>query len=1058
MRTLSTEFEAKTLTLRGEEPISLLTITPVGGSTIYLADKDITVAGQAYEGRIVTLASIQTLSRVNGSGTVSVSSVSLSDADGAMKQLYDTSDLEGASVSVYQVWGGLDEALLILDGRIAAPVSWVEDTRLLNLQIESRLTDVQIGSLAYEDGPMIPLVFGEGIRVPTVEASASYTGSLAELLVGTDMPTTFVVNGGSDFPQNETIDIVVYGSAFSLIHEGVFDGDEFTPSVVNKAYYTSVVFAERPLSDTDRFDASIAWLADSSISLVGLYCYIDYDDGFTQLKTINLCTRQEGAKCWFAKVWRNDSTGDTGTLLDSSHELEEVCPFPSLRWDVDYAVYWFVIDAPPAPISYSGGSWISRDAWGSPAGSKVFSQSVGADYIVSDIESDTIHEVMAYRKVEETDSEPTLVPIPSHYYTLATDAEDRTHVELPLRLSLRPREGWSDTVYVTSTSTVTGNAALIIDYLLQRYLSSSIDATNLDAVSTLMANYPCDFALLKQDDALAVVNEIARQARCVLLRRGSVFTITYLSHEVDSTQDYDESSIQLRSMVAATTATNDRKTSYKITWHPDYSIDPAEFELTNNIDRHGTIEQSEDYYIFGHGYLVRQSVAFWLWRYSNSWRTVSFNTFLNTLAVEGYDTNAIDAALYSDNVIRGTVEEVSIDTATGVSQVQLLLASMSGDADSLDQPVETPSFWTGHPDYPVLATDTLPASLVTGRAQQDYDITPWPEKVDESNKDTDTRAKIIFASVPTSVERGVDFSISLQAYDQQGMRIGFTGLVSLILFSSDTSDVLSMTTVTVSNGSYTGNLQITGGTGSDQFSLSLAATTRYTSESSALVPISPTGEASFDQFPTLAVRGSAFPVTIRWGTASAAIGVSLGISTDDLLYDQATDLEITSVTLSASGTYEGNWYIQDGEGDAIFSIALDDVRGIDSPNATLIGLDGLAYLAAAQEFTKAQWSKTVTLTYASSIEIDLEASNNFVVTLTGDTTFANPVNVNVGQNGTIEVRHQTTGRTISYGTNWRFQDGTEPVLSAAAGIDLLTYHVLSDSTILITLSQRGLVA
>ena len=73
------------------------------------------------------------------------------------------------------------------------------------------------------------------------------------------------------------------------------------------------------------------------------------------------------------------------------------------------------------------------------------------------------------------------------------------------------------------------------------------------------------------------------------------------------------------------------------------------------------------------------------------------------------------------------------------------------------------------------------------------------------------------------------------------------------------------------------------------------------------------------------------------------------------------------------------------------------------------------------------------LTDAATITPDLNASNNFSVSLGGNRTLANPSNITAGQSGSIFVTQDGTGsRTLAYGSYFKFAAGTAPTLSTAA--------------------------
>jgi hypothetical protein len=96
----------------------------------------------------------------------------------------------------------------------------------------------------------------------------------------------------------------------------------------------------------------------------------------------------------------------------------------------------------------------------------------------------------------------------------------------------------------------------------------------------------------------------------------------------------------------------------------------------------------------------------------------------------------------------------------------------------------------------------------------------------------------------------------------------------------------------------------------------------------------------------------------------------------------------------------------------------------------------------------------VVLTDGATITPDLTAGMNFSVTLAGNRTLENPTNAQPGDSGIIIVTQDATGsRTLAYGTNWKFPGGAPTLTTAANAVDLITYFVRSNGTIIATLSK-----
>jgi hypothetical protein len=90
-----------------------------------------------------------------------------------------------------------------------------------------------------------------------------------------------------------------------------------------------------------------------------------------------------------------------------------------------------------------------------------------------------------------------------------------------------------------------------------------------------------------------------------------------------------------------------------------------------------------------------------------------------------------------------------------------------------------------------------------------------------------------------------------------------------------------------------------------------------------------------------------------------------------------------------------------------------------------------------------------------SVTLDFSANQNFVLTLTGNTTLANPSTESVGQAGVIVLIQDGTGsRTLSLGTDYETAAAGGITLSTAANsVDILPYFVQSAGNILLGTPQ-----
>jgi len=96
-------------------------------------------------------------------------------------------------------------------------------------------------------------------------------------------------------------------------------------------------------------------------------------------------------------------------------------------------------------------------------------------------------------------------------------------------------------------------------------------------------------------------------------------------------------------------------------------------------------------------------------------------------------------------------------------------------------------------------------------------------------------------------------------------------------------------------------------------------------------------------------------------------------------------------------------------------------------------------------------------TNSGSITLDFETNQNFVLTLTGNITLANPTTEQVGQSGVITFIQDGTGsRTLTLGSQYKTVGGSGITLStAASAVDVVPYFVQSADNILLGAVQKA---
>jgi hypothetical protein len=106
-------------------------------------------------------------------------------------------------------------------------------------------------------------------------------------------------------------------------------------------------------------------------------------------------------------------------------------------------------------------------------------------------------------------------------------------------------------------------------------------------------------------------------------------------------------------------------------------------------------------------------------------------------------------------------------------------------------------------------------------------------------------------------------------------------------------------------------------------------------------------------------------------------------------------------------------------------------------------------LSTSNAWVAGQYGSPSVLTDAATVTPNFRTANNFSWTIGGNRTLANPSNQNVGQGGIIVITQDVTGgRTLVFGSNWKFENGTVPSLTTTPlAVDVLVYYVESSSRI-----------
>ena len=184
------------------------------------------------------------------------------------------------------------------------------------------------------------------------------------------------------------------------------------------------------------------------------------------------------------------------------------------------------------------------------------------------------------------------------------------------------------------------------------------------------------------------------------------------------------------------------------------------------------------------------------------------------------------------------------------------------------------------------------------------------------------------------------------------------------------------------------------------------------------------------------------------------VGVGSGVGTNSIL-----TLDDDSVTIG-DGAAVDTKIVFDGNAQDYY-VGLDD-----SADDLLIGLGSAVGTTPAISidenqtvtFSKNTLSATDTDTSnTGSITLDFQVNQNFVLTLTGNITLANPSTEAVGQSGVMVMIQDGTGsRTLSLGTDYETAGGSGITLSTGANaVDVIPYFVKASGSIQLGAVQKA---
>lgn len=762
MRTLTTDTQTQATQKLGTEPIVIIKVEWTTG-TKYYSDKTFILGSLDIKGKIYDFSPVRGELNAKSFGQLQSASVTLSDIDSTLKNIFDNTVIEQRLVTVYNHYEGLTEAdlTIIMMGKVVSPITWSEGTRRLAFEINSEIDSddllLEIKELsttfpANEDmGKVLPLCFGTPLRVPGLLLQSGCTGELLTEI--TSWTTWYSYHDGSY--SSDTAKVSYKSTEFHVsnfenyagqtvtleiensLYLGTFDTVDKTKFVCaglggfNNGYPNSTSIVARMESDPDSTVSTCLWLSNT-LDVTGKVLLMHKNVTYYYLKdpTGKITPVEPEA---YNKI-KNAVTGTDITAQQKTKEIVFVARVTSQVGnkvmlsaecvdDFGNPVYF---DASTNLISIKGKTeyeWsvLPTDnepfAWTIAPGARVKVYGKDSLFIVNSVPSTAIHEVVARRKDKVT-------AVPSSYYTVYLDyvaivngeTEHLTVIKMDKPLTSYAGQEWNgDDIHVSLTSSIGPNTVTdVIDWIItNRTRGLTKDATSFTETGSAITNYPSHFAVLSQGDSIDLMKDFAWQARVGLYIDSGIVTAKYLSKEPTATvYTANIGVIQFRSMAVEKTSTDEIYPKFTGLWHRSYIDDELIDPVRKSIFEHNTLlytkrDMETIFSIYNIESCVTKSARFWSSRMSNSWVRVHINTFLTSLNVQIWDAVEVVCPYINNGTsIIGIVEGISFDTATRQINLNVWLPLKQGEGDI----------------YLVDTSDTMPPSPALGLDEIDYTI------------------------------------------------------------------------------------------------------------------------------------------------------------------------------------------------------------------------------------------------------------------------------------------------------------------------------------------------
>ena len=699
VRNISAGGLAKIATKIGTEPIFIVVVDWAGNNQpISYADRDVIgIPGKILE--VGELDNVVDFTGSNSSQEISISLDDTDGTIKSILDHHDVHQ-RNVWVYQYFAGLDLTDKFLIFQGKLSSPIQWNEGDRTVKFSVISQLEDQEIGFSAEQGqfafipkdmvGRAWPIIFGRVFDMPALQISRAITGKTlcgVGLIGGAELHNAVPLGGnlaslGASLAQMN-VQYNLYNVAAGLwvgVDNDRAQENQDQANAINAQMVDMVGNAQAQMACAEnqrRLKVQDAGPTCNPIQILG-------GEDFPQDQTITL--NMNGAI--FTGTMHNDlfqvSSSRVPTYMETAAQKafnqiqSESCnqqTQPPQNFDIKVQVppgrgnfprktreflrsHGFIVSG--SSTSTPSQNQVAQQFWAEAGSSITLASNQSITYIVS-ITPGTVLAVKAYKNIhggaaDKPTGSTQLVEVPKEYYTLSTVTYGTvTAIQITMNNALSSildeygvSDGWGDQIYITFESTIGPNPVDIMKYVIDHWTNGNgasqnltWDPTSFAYVRTKVDIMPMNFAVLEQKNTIDLLKDIAFQARCAMWISEGVVYAKFLPEEpdADDTITLDDTSAQTTSVEL--TRTEDLVTKMVITWRISLANGngetPEVMILRHNIDKYGTKEQEYDFYCYNQPDSILKAATFWLIRKANTWKRISFKTYLNKLNLETFD-------------------------------------------------------------------------------------------------------------------------------------------------------------------------------------------------------------------------------------------------------------------------------------------------------------------------------------------------------------------------------------------------------------------------------------